>query len=589
MRGSCGSRMRSRGTSRLPLAAPAAACALALLLPMAAEAQVRDLLDDLLGRHRGGRIDAAETLSESGSTVVLGVSFSEVDEPEGVELTARVYDVRLRPLPDFVVEPVPIGASEGEVELRLVYAGGETATSASIELRLERGGDLLAREIRPLLRVWSSPSGEPGSGSADQGESLAPEEEDVTAGSAVAVADREPQEVVIDPVPLGDTPVGGGSGGGAPAGGGSSGGSTSGGASGGTTVSGGGRVDIARPGTVVATRPEILARVLTSPTLGYLWADKPTGGRYAPSSGYSYSTANGAMVVARGSAGRYGIQLNGLGSANGPAGGLAVTAYGSGSERCQIQTWNTYSAGLQGTVQCTDAAGRPADSRFTSLALFSLGSSRVAYAVADRPTTASYAPDARYVSSPGGDGVTVTRSTSGSYAVRFPGLFNDSPDRGNVQVTSLGTAGEHCKLTNWTPGAGGALTASVACFAANGQPADARFAVLAVAGSRGSEGMAAYTYANQPGTASYTPLPQLTFARGETQITRSGTGAYGVRFGGLGGSRGGTVQVTAVGAGNAWCKVLNWGAGADAFSANVRCFGGGGQPQDSMFSLLVVR
>src|SRR5579859_1435518 len=102
----------------------------------------------------------------------------------------------------------------------------------------------------------------------------------------------------------------------------------------------------------------------------------------------------------------------------------------------------------------------------------------------------------------------------------------------------------------------------------------------------------AYSWANQPNTASYTPAPPYSYnsAGGPITITRSGQGAYAVKFGGLGGNGlvGGNVQVTPYGPGREHCKVLNWSSGGPDFIAHVRCFNSVGIPDDTRFTILVV-
>jgi hypothetical protein len=548
--------------------------AIGLLLPLCAgpvAGQIRDLLEELLGGG-GGRIESVEAVAESSGTVTLRVGYEELEETAGVALTARVLDVRLRHLVGFTAEPVAVEGSAGTADVVLGYTGAEPVVSASVELRLEHDGALLARTLHPLVRSWGGGNGDGAESTADP---LTPHGEEPSGPSPAA---HEPEEILIEPVPLGDTPTA---------------------AESLEEVEGGGEDTVADGdgtsggtgglGTVIRDRSILHHGVIfhLQPSLGYLWAQEPSGGSYSPSAAYAYNSAGGEITVARGGTGRYGIQLRGLGSGAAKAGGLLVTAYGNDSSRCQVSSWDTHAAGFQGAVHCVTGAGTPADARFTSLAVLSLGNSRVGYALADRPTTASYTPTERYASSPGG-AVGVTRGGIGTYSVGFPGLLAGSADRGHVQVTSRGTGGEYCKVATWNPGSGGLLTAEVRCFSATGIPADSHFSVLALSAAQNA-GHLGYTFANQPAAESYAPLPQLTSSPAGTTITRSGRGAYAVRFAGLGGSRGGTVQVTAAGAGAEWCKVLGWGAGGDQLSANVRCYDAGGQAADSLFSTLVVR
>ena len=55
------------------------------------------------------------------------------------------------------------------------------------------------------------------------------------------------------------------------------------------------------------------------------------------------------------------MRLPGLGSVSGHA---QVTAYGSGTTRCKVQSWNSSGAAKLVNVRCFDTAGAPADSRY---------------------------------------------------------------------------------------------------------------------------------------------------------------------------------------------------------------------------------
>ncbi len=103
--------------------------------------------------------------------------------------------------------------------------------------------------------------------------------------------------------------------------------------------------------------------------------------------------------------------------------------------------------------------------------------------------------------------------------------------------------------------------------------------------------MIGYVWANEPTSNSYTPSTIYSYNRsgGDIQITKSATGAYSVRFAGLGGGAqaGGNVQVTAYGQGNESCKVAGWASGGPDFTVLVRCFTGGGSPVDTRYTVLV--
>ena len=101
-----------------------------------------------------------------------------------------------------------------------------------------------------------------------------------------------------------------------------------------------------------------------------------------------------------------------------------------------------------------------------------------------------------------------------------------------------------------------------------------------------------YVWANEPASASYIPSSTFSFnsSGGAISITRSGVGAYNVRFSGLGSAAtGGNVLVTAYGGVSETCKVVNWNAAGADFVVNVRCFSSTGASADSQYSINVVR
>jgi hypothetical protein len=101
-----------------------------------------------------------------------------------------------------------------------------------------------------------------------------------------------------------------------------------------------------------------------------------------------------------------------------------------------------------------------------------------------------------------------------------------------------------------------------------------------------------YVWADNATSASYTPNTTYSFnsSGGPIAITRSGIGAYAVKFSGLGGgsSSGGNVQLTAYGSGSGSCKVASWSSSGTDFIANVRCFNSTGSPVNTQYAISVV-
>ncbi len=101
----------------------------------------------------------------------------------------------------------------------------------------------------------------------------------------------------------------------------------------------------------------------------------------------------------------------------------------------------------------------------------------------------------------------------------------------------------------------------------------------------------AYAWANNKNAASYTPSVPYSYnsAGGPITITRSGEGAYAVKFAGLGGNGtfGGNVQVTPYGDGHEDCRIKNWSSAGADFVVNVRCSNTAHIPDDTQFTILV--
>jgi len=101
----------------------------------------------------------------------------------------------------------------------------------------------------------------------------------------------------------------------------------------------------------------------------------------------------------------------------------------------------------------------------------------------------------------------------------------------------------------------------------------------------------AYAWANNKNAASYTPSVPYSYnsAGGPITITRSGEGAYAVKFAGLGGNGtfGGNVQVTPYGDGHEHCRIKNWSSAGADFVVNVRCANSAHIADDTQFTILV--
>ena len=182
-----------------------------------------------------------------------------------------------------------------------------------------------------------------------------------------------------------------------------------------------------------------------------------------------------------------------------------------------------------------------------------------------------------YSLNPSGGSITSVHLATGQYTVTFP---NSGIGSGwSVLATGYGNDDtNYCNVAGWDSN-----VVSVNCFNPFGGPSDTdNFTVLAI--SNQNDKQIAYTFANLPTTASYTPAAAYSYnPGGTTTVSRSGKGVYSVFFNGLNGS-GGTVQINAYGS-SANCNSAGWGGSLQAI---VKCYDPAGNPVDSKFVIAVV-
>jgi hypothetical protein len=92
--------------------------------------------------------------------------------------------------------------------------------------------------------------------------------------------------------------------------------------------------------------------------LGYAWADQPSTASYTPNTFYSSNSAGGGINITRSGPGRYTVTWSGLGSDLLDGGDVQVTAYGSGTAQCKVESWGSQSA----NVRCFAPNGALVDS-----------------------------------------------------------------------------------------------------------------------------------------------------------------------------------------------------------------------------------
>jgi hypothetical protein len=207
--------------------------------------------------------------------------------------------------------------------------------------------------------------------------------------------------------------------------------------------------------------------------LMYVFGNQPTAASYTPPANYQFNSTGATNTITRPSTGVYTVNAPSLAAEGGH---VQVTAYGTGAEWCNAWNWGPSGTNLRIQVRCFNAAGAPADSRFTMSYVRNgnmLGRSvccnsdghPTSYLNAHNPTAASYEPAAAYRFLSGTSNV--TRLGTGRYRVNYG--WAAAP--GALHVTAIGGGTARCKVESFT----GDETAIVACTTPAGAPVDATY------------------------------------------------------------------------------------------------------------------
>jgi hypothetical protein len=155
---------------------------------------------------------------------------------------------------------------------------------------------------------------------------------------------------------------------------------------------------------------------------------------------WHFNSEGGSSTVTRTATGRDDVRLPNQGR---PGGTVKVPAYGPSSDSCNVRLWGGQAGADEVVVvECYDAAGAPADERFTLTFHGEVGLLGVAtdagyergLAWADDASAATYAPSAAYSYNSEGYTNIVGRSGVGAYQVSFFGLGAPfGMARGNVR------------------------------------------------------------------------------------------------------------------------------------------------------------
>lgn len=215
--------------------------------------------------------------------------------------------------------------------------------------------------------------------------------------------------------------------------------------------------------------------------LGYLLARQVGPTTYGAIAGSTYNSAGGTSKIHRIAAGRYKVVLPNLPVAL--AGNLQVTggAVQSGYTKfagCRVTGRSTAGSHSSVIVRCENASGALVDSSVNVTYTNGVGlqgddeSGSLPYLsfFANKPTAASYHPQAAFRSSTGSGAPTITRTAVGRYTALLP----DMPLGGAAIVTAYGSAESHCQIgAIRTSGAEQAV--KVTCFGLHGVHRDSLF------------------------------------------------------------------------------------------------------------------
>ncbi|WP_420582961.1 PKD domain-containing protein [Reichenbachiella sp.] len=238
------------------------------------------------------------------------------------------------------------------------------------------------------------------------------------------------------------------------------------------------------------------------------------------------------------------------------------------------------------TLTVTNSEGTDTETKTEHITVTSAAVMR-GFAWCGNSTSASYTADASYSFNSEGGSITITRSTTGSYAVRFAGMAMTNV---NVHASMYGTSEGAARVHSWS-NSGNDLVANIRTFDKDANLADKAFTIF-VTGT-GFDG--AYLYSDQE-TKSGTYTVNTSFAYnssgGSPTINSPSKGNYKVTIPGVGSSSVnlGNVQVSAAGSVSSIAKIKEWKLEGSDLVVEVRTYhSGSGAPIDAKFNLLYTK
>jgi uncharacterized protein YjdB len=359
------------------------------------------------------------------------------------------------------------------------------------------------------------------------------------------------------------------------------------------TAVGAGTATITATSEGVSGTALIVTAGASSNRFAFAHANQPSTQTYTPATADQFASGGGQISVIRQSDGVYDVTLPNMAKGAGQREIVLVTSTGGSNINCQIGSWNNSNANIVARVYCFSTTGLAADGQFSIVVAESrILAGRFGFAWADQPTTDTYNPNPSYADNSSGGAVTITRTNTGDYTVRWAGLARTAGQlEETVMVGAYGSAPRRCNVVSWEAFATADLTAVVRCTDLNGAPADSRFVATIVDRGRAARRYG-LTWADQPTSPIYTTTNNnysRTSTAGATSVSRMAAGNYLVRLGGQArtGASPETVLVTSYGS-TAYCKASQWaGNGADML-VTVLCFDPAGNLADTRFTVLLL-
>jgi len=208
---------------------------------------------------------------------------------------------------------------------------------------------------------------------------------------------------------------------------------------------------------------------------GYVWVDDPFSPSSVPSTFYQFNSTCNTNTISRAGVGKYTVKFPGLAALPGdpqPGGTVKVTAYGTGSEICKVESWTAVGPDEFVDVRCFTALGAAADTLYTVTYtrgnnLFGQAAGKRAYLRVDSPS----APISDQFNSAGATNTVTHGANPGSYTVKLPGLASPG---GHVEVSGAGLGSGRCKVTGWFP-SGADEFVGVQCYTQTTALTDSQF------------------------------------------------------------------------------------------------------------------